>query len=927
MLERERACNELAEVVLRARAGTGGSGFLIGDAGIGKTTVLEHVLHDAREHALVAAAAADPIETVLPFSLAEAALRGLEVHDLDWHGDRDILSGPKRGALYQSVMNRLERVASQPLVIGLDDIQWADPESVALLSYVTRRIGNLPIAIIGATRVWPPAAEEMIRRLSYRGMAHMVHLVALSDAGARALLRVTACRSIPRTLMAEALHLCAGNPLLLQQLGLAIRNGDLPPEADGGWLPRNVNVLLLARFACLSESAVRCAQAGSILGARFRVDVAAEAAGLHEAEAATALHALDRAGLVRFLGGNWASFVHPLVQDALRADLAPTLRQTLHANTVRVLLRRRLDHEAAEQALRGGLVGNREAITALRTVGRQELTRGDLDAAAEHLQAAVDLSEESPSPQLLIALAESLLFSGHPSQAARACNHLLTQGMRPAAHAAAMRILGRAAEAMGEGERATSYLHDAATLAEGYAPTTGARALLDLALVTWPRGGIGRALDRLARAEEVTRDHPEPTTRRSIDCAKGFLCFLQGDPAGLAALSLAVDEISRATPPDVGALAWSWSPMRLYADALRWAERFAEAENVTVDAMAAAARCGAWEAVGALALCSADTLTRLGSLTEALAAVGKALELSELVRALEPPAQARRALILLHLDKLDESSAACRAAESAASTPEDAVTTMWVHHVRGQMALRGGDPDNAAAHYAALASIARDQVGIQEPCVVPWFRHGVAAAMAAGDVDRVIAYLEDLELAAQRVGCRWPRMVLALGRARCEEHLGDLAAAERHYIEAVALSQHLQLPLERIETLIDYGAFLRRTGHSVRARSYLAEALEHAERSGAHWLARHARDELAVAGGRRRPRNMHERDLTPQERRVAALAAKGHSNKDIARALSISLRTVGSHLESVYAKLGITSRRQLMLMHAKDVEAKETVTA
>jgi DNA-binding CsgD family transcriptional regulator len=121
----------------------------------------------------------------------------------------------------------------------------------------------------------------------------------------------------------------------------------------------------------------------------------------------------------------------------------------------------------------------------------------------------------------------------------------------------------------------------------------------------------------------------------------------------------------------------------------------------------------------------------------------------------------------------------------------------------------------------------------------------------------------------------------------------------------------VELPLEKVETLLEYGAFLRRTGEPARARPLLAEALRLAEATGAAWLAGYVRAELLVAGGRRRGREEQEQ-LTAQEDRVARLAAAGRSNQEIARQLWLSVSTVESHLHRIYAKLGIQSRRALI---------------
>jgi DNA-binding NarL/FixJ family response regulator len=113
--------------------------------------------------------------------------------------------------------------------------------------------------------------------------------------------------------------------------------------------------------------------------------------------------------------------------------------------------------------------------------------------------------------------------------------------------------------------------------------------------------------------------------------------------------------------------------------------------------------------------------------------------------------------------------------------------------------------------------------------------------------------------------------------------------------------------------MIDHGTTLRHDGRPRESRESFRRAAELAESVGATWLAHRAGQELAAAGGRRRSRRGAQ-ELTPQEQRIACLAATGASNKDIATDLGVTVRTVRSHLEHVYAKLGIASRRELTTM-------------
>jgi DNA-binding CsgD family transcriptional regulator len=236
---------------------------------------------------------------------------------------------------------------------------------------------------------------------------------------------------------------------------------------------------------------------------------------------------------------------------------------------------------------------------------------------------------------------------------------------------------------------------------------------------------------------------------------------------------------------------------------------------------------------------------------------------------------------------------------------------LWAAHIQGLRLLWAGDA--AASDELLLAEELTREAGIGEPCLLQWAGHAIDAHLAADHPDRAERVLAWLEQAADGLVCRWPRIQAGLGRARLAWYRGDSAAAEAAFAETLALHDTDELPLSRIEVLLAYGRFLRLHARAVDARTPIADAVRLAEATGAAVLGATAADELRLAGGKRR-RSSHDRDeLTGAERRVAELAADGHSNADIARLLYLSVNTVQTHLKHVYRKLGISSRRQLMM--------------
>jgi DNA-binding CsgD family transcriptional regulator len=235
-------------------------------------------------------------------------------------------------------------------------------------------------------------------------------------------------------------------------------------------------------------------------------------------------------------------------------------------------------------------------------------------------------------------------------------------------------------------------------------------------------------------------------------------------------------------------------------------------------------------------------------------------------------------------------------------------------HLQGITHLGLGRPEAAAGVYLRGEQLS-EQLGIGEPCVIPWAgRAAIAHARAGRDTDAT-RVLDRLDASAERLPCRYPGVAAAFGRAEMAIRNADHRAAERHYLEALALHDAAELPMERTSTLLAYGDMLRRNGEPARARPILADALHTAEAVGAPALARYAREGLSSTGGRRRRRAPDGR-LTPQELRIARLIRAGSSRREIAERLTVSEATVRTHLQHIYTKLEIHSARELMIANA-----------
>ena len=195
---------------------------------------------------------------------------------------------------------------------------------------------------------------------------------------------------------------------------------------------------------------------------------------------------------------------------------------------------------------------------------------------------------------------------------------------------------------------------------------------------------------------------------------------------------------------------------------------------------------------------------------------------------------------------------------------------------------------------------------------MPWHSAAIEAHLAAGQLEQAAALVASLDEICRPLPCHAPRAVSAWGGAIVAWRRGDLEEAEAGFEQALVHNAKVAMPLAEAETLIAYGRFLRQTGRPSVARQTLHRALQVLEPTGAGRLQVIAQEELAGAGGRR-SRAQAAGQLTAKEDQVARLAVQGLTNAQIAQAVFLSTKTVDHHLSRAYAKLGVGSRRELML--------------
>ena len=226
---------------------------------------------------------------------------------------------------------------------------------------------------------------------------------------------------------------------------------------------------------------------------------------------------------------------------------------------------------------------------------------------------------------------------------------------------------------------------------------------------------------------------------------------------------------------------------------------------------------------------------------------------------------------------------------------------------RGRLALRMGDPGAALIDLeeAGRRSLA---IAYVNPMALMWRSYAALAAARLGERDRADELVEEELEIARRFGAPEPIGEALRVRALLAPS-GEMVELAREAADVLAGSE---LRVAHARALIDLGAALRRGGHRRDAREPLREGLDLANRCGSVVETDRAMDELRATGARpRRPDISGVDSLSPQERRVAAMATEGLSNREIAEALFLTRRTVEMHLTGAYRKLGVTGRRDL----------------
>ncbi len=913
LLERDRALEIVDAAITSARASQGSVVVIAGEPGLGKTALLAETRRRAAGLTLMSAACSEA-ETSLPFGMLRRLLGDHVFGEDHVSAEKARPAAPvdRRLDVYDTIVEWLRHRTPVPLLIAVDDLHWSDPDSMELLFLVCRRLADLPVAVVATTRPWPSVALDQARLLSHEGYAVVERLEPLSAAAGATLIERRLGEQPDPENVERAYEACAGNPLLLTEVAGSWQRGE---DALSGAAVSLAERLLLPRFAGVGPEALRWARAASVLGTRFAPGPVATLAGQSPEDGLVSLETLRTARLMRGAVDAKMEFVHPLFRQVLYEDMAEAVRAALHAQAFRALT----DHgagpaEAAPHAVVAQLKGDPEALAALRAAAGEALASGAVSTAAEHLEGALRLVA-GPAPELLLELGFARLWSGDVAMAETSARRYLASDLTDRGRVPGLRLLGGVLLASARFTEAKAAWQEASDLAAHFDLELAAEVLLDATFSGWLFEGPLLAQQTTRRVKDLLAasgaDSGSSTHHVRAMTADAYLSLLGGDASGLDAIARAAwaEQHEHKLMPNAW---WAWDVLWAYANLAKVTERFDDNDWAYEAGARLAKENGSTLSYHFLAITQADTLWRRGVLSAAESLLDGAAELAPLAPLLAPFVTVGKAVMHYERDEVTETAASVAMLEELAHrTGESVYLRLWLLLFEIRDWMRAARADRAVAAAERVAALA-ERSGVLEPCVVPWYASAIDAHLAADDLTGAEDLADLLEERCTQLPCRVPRAVAAAGRAAVAWRRGRLEEADARFDEALAHHAAVPMPLAHAETLVTYGRYLRQTRRTKEARRALHQALDMVAPTGAHRLERLAADELAVAGGRRTGQDRPVGDLTAQEQRVAGFAARGMTNAEIAARLYLSAKTVEHHLSSIYTKLGIRSRRELM---------------
>jgi DNA-binding CsgD family transcriptional regulator len=902
LLGRRSECAALDQLVASVRAGQSRALVLRGEAGIGKSALLEYLVAHASGCGVARAAGVE--------SEMELVFAGLQQLCAPFVDRRERLPGPQRDALGiafglldgdapdrflvgLAVLSLLSDVAdARPLVCVVEDAQWLDAASAQSLAFVARRLGAESVGLVFAVR--EPFGER-----HFEGLAGLV-VAGLDDRDAQQLLADVVTGPLDPRVRDRIVAETRGNPLAL----LELPHGRTPAELAGGFrvfddaaLSGRIEQSFRERLAPLPASTrlLLLLMAAEPVGDPLLVWRAAGELGIGPEAAAPA----TAAGLVDL--GAQVRFRHPLVRSAVYGGEAPEERQRVHralaeCSDADVDPDRRAWHLA--QAT-GGL-DEGVAVELERSAGRARARGGVAAGAAFHERAAELTPEPRRRAQRALLAAHGKHQAGAPDAALRLVAMAQAGPLDELERARAQLLHAQITFAMTRGRDAPPLLLEAARRLEPLDAKLARETYLEAFAAALSADRLVRGGDAREVAAAVLAADWEPSTR-ACDLMLDGLAVLarEGYAAAAPALKTALRAFRDEPMSEEDELRWLWLAChiaRALGDDAGW-------DELTARHLELARRAGAFSLLPVALTDRLGVELFSGRIT---VATSLAAEADAVVEATGSHLTLRASIMLANWRGQDAQARALSEARQ-----QDVLQRgegLWIIADEWGSAFRSNGLGRYVDALAAAERGAKDPRGLGASI---WLLSElIEAAVRSGQPERAASPLAELDEISHAAGTDW-----ALGsHARGAAMLAEGEAAERLYREAIERLSRIHTrgceTLARAHLL--YGEWLRRENRRVDAREQLRVAHAMLAEMGMEAFAERARRELLATGETVRKRTIDTLDeLTPQEVQVARLAAGGQTNPEIGAQLFLSPRTVEWHLRKVFGKLGVSSRKEL----------------
>ena len=891
------------------RTGQGGGLVVTGEAGIGKSAFLSAVVREAgRLGALCGSAKADRIGRIVPAGPLLTALRDGPSPVLPAAGFGSLESAADQPLLLLgAVASALElRAAERPIVVAVDDAQWLDDLSAFLLRSLPGRLAGSPVAWLMASRADDlPVFEGLCggladdlpsARLALGPLAES-DIVAIASDHLRA-----APSSATRRLLAQA----GGNPFLAVQ----VINGLMHAQAGGGDpadVPAGLVRAVSGQLTALPAQAIELVRLAAVYGEPLPLD---EAVNLLDGASARAVaEAADEAIEAGVLSRERGSvlFRHGLVRESVYADLPERTRQFIHLTCARHL------RDSGYDAL------------AVASHAREAITPGDEAVALLLADAAGDAVAAMPKTAAELMLAAfAALRPGQPAWLAvgERCVEVLS-------------LVQRCTDALAVADRLLAYLDD---------DESAGRLEIALSRALWLKGRWEEAEER----SRITVERPGLSTalRARLEALHALAlsrvrCPALARPAAERALSAAgtaadragrlfalhaLAEVARNAGDHRTSLSY-FRQLRAEAEPAYLAQEIMALQHLDRYGHAGTMLGQAWQQSGNDSAAILPSLLyaqiwqdyNLARLDGADAAASALMRLGGELGSRICQLESAAILSATALVRGDAEEARRRIALGGRAETAELAHIPVLLLVRGWLLAEEGDPAMAVACLGSLLKATADELD-PWPWKPGWLRMLARTGLAAGDADFAGRAVELAEEGARRNPGVPTFEAIGQGlRGLLDHDLDQLARASDTAVRSPR-------PLIRAGVLEDYGRALLASGDLIAGGERLDEAWALYDEAGARGCRSAVQQAMRAAGLRRswwasaQPRPCDGwASLTEAEIRVAKLIADGHTNRSAAAELGVSANTVGTHLRSVFAKLGVRSRVQLTnLLHARE---------